>query len=198
MRKHIEGHYKILFGTEERETLRLEEKIWEIEGALSWAEAITLVEPFSEQEIKAALDDMNTNSAPDPDGLPTEFYKSFWDQIKESVLEMFDRFYKGELNLSKLNYGLISMIPKLKEASNIKQYRPICLLGVDYKWFTKVLARRLTKVVESIISKTQTAFLPERNILEGVVILHEILHKMRRKKRKEIIMKLDFEEKKSI
>jgi hypothetical protein len=175
--------------------LRLEEKIWEIEGALSWAEAITLVEPFSEQEIKAALDDMNTNSAPDPDGLPTEFYKSFWDQIKESVLEMFDRFYKGELNLSKLNYGLISMIPKLKEASNIKQYRPICLLGVDYKWFTKVLARRLTKVVESIISKTQTVFLPERNILEGVVILHEILHKMRRKKRKEIIMKLDFEKK---
>jgi hypothetical protein len=79
-----------------------------------------LVEPFSKQEIKAALDDMNTNSAPDPDGLPTEFYKSFWDQIKESVLEMFDRFYKGELNLSKLNYGLISMIPKLKEVNNIK------------------------------------------------------------------------------
>jgi predicted MarR family transcription regulator len=53
----------------------------------------------------------------------------------------------------------------------------------------------LTKVVESIISKTQTAFLPERNILEGVVILHEILHKMRRKKGKAIIMKLDFEKK---
>jgi hypothetical protein len=37
-------------------------------------------------------------------------------------------------------------------------------------------------VVESIISKTQTAFLPERNILEGVVILHETLHEMRRKR----------------
>jgi hypothetical protein len=69
------------------------------------------------------------------------------------------------------------------------------LLGVDYKWFTKVLTRRLTEVVESVISKTQTAFLPRRNILEGVVILHEIVHEMRRRrrKRKGIIMKLDFE-----
>jgi hypothetical protein len=50
------------------------------------------------------------------------------------------------LNLSRLNYGLISLIPKMKEANNIKQYMPICLLGVDYKWFTKVLTGRLTEV----------------------------------------------------
>jgi hypothetical protein len=92
--------------------------------------------------------------------------------------------------LSRINYELISLIPKLKEANNIKQYRPICLLGVDYKWFTKVLTMRLA---DSIISKTHSDFLPGRNILEGVVILHETLHEMRRQKRKGIIMKLDFE-----
>jgi hypothetical protein len=64
---------------------------------------------------------------------------------------------------------------------------------VDYKWFTKVLARRLTEVAEMVISKTQTTFLPGRNILEGVVILHETLHELRRKKRKGVIMKMDFE-----
>jgi hypothetical protein len=66
-------------------------------------------------------------------------------------------------------------------------------LGVDYKWFTKVLIKRLTEVAKSIISKTQTTFLPGRKILEGVVILHETVCEMRRKKRKRIIMKLDFE-----
>jgi hypothetical protein len=106
---------------------------------------------------------------------------------------MFEKLYNGELNLSGMNYGLISLIPKLKEANNIKQYRHVCLLGVDYKVFTKVLTMRLTAMPDSIISKTQTAFLPGRNILEGVVILHETLHEMRRKKRKGIIMKLDFE-----
>jgi hypothetical protein len=154
LRKHIEGYYKMLFGIEERGALRLEEKFWETEGSLLEAEAASLVEPFSEQEIKTTLDDMNTNSAPSPNGLPTEFYKCFWNQIRWHVLEMFEKFYKGELNLSRLNYGMISLIPKLKEANNIKQYIPICLLGVDYKWFTKVMTRRLTTVVESIISKT--------------------------------------------
>jgi hypothetical protein len=48
-------------------------------------------------------------------------------------------------------------------------------------------------VVESVISATETTFLPGRNILEGVVILHETLHELRKRKRKGIIMKLDFE-----
>jgi hypothetical protein len=106
---------------------------------------------------------------------------------------MFRKLYNGELDLSRIKYGLISLIPKLKEANNIKQYRPICLLGVDYKWYFKVLTMRLTTVANSIISKMHTSFLPGRNILEGVVVLHETLHEMRRKKKKWVIMKLDFE-----
>jgi hypothetical protein len=93
------------------------------------------------------------------------------------------------LKLGRLNYGLTPLIPKSKEANAIKQYRHICLLGVDYKCSTKVLTKRLTKVVESTISKSQKTFILGRTILEGVVILHEI----RRKKKKGIIMKLDFE-----
>jgi hypothetical protein len=88
---------------------------------------------------------------------------------------------------------MISLIPKLKEANNIKQFKPICLLNVDYKWFTKVLTMRLTPYAGKIISETQTAFIPGRYILEGVVVLHEILHEIRVKKLKGIILKLDFE-----
>jgi hypothetical protein len=69
----------------------------------------------------------------------------------------------------------------------------IFLLGVDYEWITKVLTRRLTTVADSVVSKTQTIFISGRNILEGVVILHETLHELRRKKGKGIILKLDFE-----
>jgi hypothetical protein len=55
---------------------------------------------------------------------------------------------------------------------------------VDYKWFTKVLTNRLTKVAKSLISNTQTTFISYRNILEGVVILHETIHEMKRKNKK--------------
>jgi hypothetical protein len=101
-------------------------------------------------------------------------------------MEMFENFHKGKLNLSRLNLGLISLI-------NIKQFRLICSHGVDYIWITKVLTKRLTTVVDSVVSKTQTTFIPGRNILEGVVILHETMHELNRRKKIGVILKLDFE-----
>jgi hypothetical protein len=92
-------------------------------------EARKLVEPFSEKEIKDTLDEIKSSSTPGPNGLPDSFFKSFWDQVKEPVVEMFGKFYRGEFNISRLNYGLISFIPKITEANTtINQFRPICLI----------------------------------------------------------------------
>jgi hypothetical protein len=67
------------------------------------------------------------------------------------------------------------------------------VLNIDYKWFTKVLTTRLTPLADKLISKSQTAFIPGRFILEGVVILHEILHDLTVTKTRGIVLKLDFE-----
>jgi hypothetical protein len=114
-----------------------------------------------------ALKDMDSNTAPVPDGLSVGFYKEFWNEIKHTMLEMFKDLHRGTLNLCRLNYGMISLIPKIKQANNIRQYKPICLLNVDYKWFTKVLTMRLNPFAGKLISETQTAFIPGRYILEG-------------------------------
>jgi hypothetical protein len=82
------------------------------------------------------------------------------------------------LDIKRLNYGVITLVPKIKDAATIKQYRPICLLNVDYKGFTKVLTERLTPVAKGAIGPNQTSFIPGRNILEGVVILHEVMHEL--------------------
>lgn len=160
---------------------------------MSEEEANELVQPFTMTKIEIALKDMESNSAPGPDGLPAGFYKKMWPFIKDIVLEMFNKLHAESLNMSRLNYGTITLIPKLKEISTIKQYRPICLLNADYKWFTKVLTLRLTKFAPKLISPAQTAFIPGRYILEGIVILHEVLHHLRVKHRQGIILKLDFE-----
>jgi hypothetical protein len=146
-----------LFGSEERGSMRLQE-MWRDSGSLSLEEADSLIKPFFESKIKNALEEMNSNSAPGLDGLTATFYKAFWEQVKDPVMEMFGKFHKGELNLSRLNYGLISLIAKLMEANNIKQFRPICLLGVDYKLITKLLTKRLTSLDDLVVSKTQTPF----------------------------------------
>lgn len=115
--------------------------------------------------------------------------------IKKNFLELVKDLCKGELDLRRLNYGVITLIPKLKEASNIKQFRPICLLNVSFKILTKLLANRLGMIVDKIINDSQSAFIRGRNILDGVVALHEIAHEVRCSKRKGVFLKLDFEKK---
>jgi hypothetical protein len=105
---------------------------------------------------------------------------------------MFEDFYNGNLNLSRINYGIIVLLPKVKEMTTIKQYRSICLLNVFYKIFTKMLSIRLMEVAKNIISENQTTFIGGRYIMEGVLILHEVVHELQLKKLGGIILKLDF------
>jgi hypothetical protein len=171
----------------------VEDDFWSNQEVLSDEEASDLIKPFSMAEIEAALKDMDSNFAPGPDGLPAGFYKRMWTHIRETIFEMFNKLHSEELNMSRMNYGIITLIPKLKEANTIKQYRPLCLLNVDYKWFTKVLTMKLAKYANKIISPSQTAFIPGRFILEGIVMLHEVMHHLRVHHQQGIILKLDFE-----
>jgi hypothetical protein len=72
---------------------------------------------------------------------------------------MFDDFHKGELPLYSLNFGNIVLLPKCKEAAKIQQYRPICLLNISFKIFTKVATNRLLEVAHKVINPMQTTFL---------------------------------------
>ena len=84
-------------------------------------------------------------------------------------------------------------MPKINDAERIQQYRPICLLNVSFKIFTKTSTIRLNSVADHVVRPTQTAFMQGRNILDGVVILHETVHEMHRKKLNGVIFKIDFE-----
>jgi len=108
-------------------------------------------------------------------------------------MKLFDDFYHGKVDISRLNYGIITLLPKVKEANKIQQYRPICLLNCLYKLITKTLTIRLESVADKIIHGNQTAFMKGRNIMTGILCLHEILHETKKRKEIGIILKLDFE-----
>ena len=109
--------------------------------------------------MQEAIFDMEHNKAPSPDGFPAEFYQKFWNTIKGDLMQMFHDLYAGDLPLFSLNFGVITLIPKVQEANVIQQYRPICLLNMSFKIFTKVVTNRLNSVAEHVISPTQTAFM---------------------------------------
>ena len=106
---------------------------------------------------------MEHNKAPGPDGFPAEFYQKFWTIIKDDLMAMFTQLRAGNLPLFKLNFGIITLLPKKEDASKIEQYRPICLLNVSFKIFTKVGTNRVTSIASRVIRPTQTVFIPGRN-----------------------------------
>jgi hypothetical protein len=106
---------------------------------------------------------------------------------------VFHEFHQGSLPLYSLNFGIVILLPKWTGAVQIQQYRHICLLNISLKIFTKVLTNRLTSVAHRVIQPTQTAFLLGRNIMEGVVILHETIHELHRKRLNGVIFKINFE-----
>ena len=54
-----------------------------------------------------AIREMKSSSAPGPDGFSTIFFKSFWGQLRDDILEMLQLLHKGELDLARLNFGVL-------------------------------------------------------------------------------------------
>ena len=183
LKAYITRFYKELLGEPEVSSFTLEEdRIFDI-PQVTQTENDILTAPFTEQEVQEAIFDIEHNKAPGPDGFPAEFYQKFWNTIKGDLMQMFHGLYAGDLPLFSLNFGVITLIPKVQEANVIQQYRPIYLLNTSFKIFTKVATNRLNSMADHVISLTQTTFMRGRNILEGVVILHEIVHELHRKNR---------------
>ncbi|GKE16345.1 RNA-directed DNA polymerase, eukaryota [Tanacetum coccineum] len=81
----------------------------------------------------------------------------------------------------------------MQDANQVKHYRPISLIGSVYKIIAKILANRLSLVIGDLISEVQSAFVPQRQILDGPFILNELLSWCKHKKLKALIFKVDFE-----
>jgi hypothetical protein len=192
IKHYITDFYRGLFGAPTENNFSMVETTINDIPQISSEENAILTADFTEKEICEAIMQMKKNKAPGPDGFPAEFYQTFWEIIKVDLMNMFVKFQQGELPLFHLNYGTIILLPKKENAIQIQQYRPICLLNVSFKIFTKVGTNRVTQVAEKVIRPTQMAFMPGRHILEGVLVLHETIHELHRKKMDGVLLKIDF------
>ncbi|KAE8779660.1 putative NOT transcription complex subunit VIP2 [Hordeum vulgare] len=120
IRAQVDGFYKALFSPSPRGGLCLAPSFWDPHQLVTDDENASLMAPFSEAEVLTAIKGMNHASAPGPDGLPVKFFQTFWDVIKPEVMALFEEFYVDAIDLSRLNYGIISLIPKVAGASDIR------------------------------------------------------------------------------
>ena len=140
-------------------------------------EQISECEGFiNEEELFSALKSMENNKSPGNDGLTKEFYETFWQDLKTTVLESIRHSYLiGKLTVSQ-NQAVIKLIEKKdRDKRFIKNWRPISLLNVGAKLISKALAERVKNVIPSLVSNNQIAYVNNRFISEGGRLISDIL-----------------------
>jgi hypothetical protein len=135
-------------------------------------EAIWLKRVFEEEEIRKVVSAMNGDKASGPNGFSMAFFQTCRDVLKVDIMKVFCEFHAGGL-FESLNASFITLIPKIPGALDLKDFRPISLVGAIYKIIAKVLANRLKKVMEKVFSKSQSAFIKGRQILDPILIANE-------------------------
>ncbi|XP_021991610.1 uncharacterized protein LOC110888390 [Helianthus annuus] len=157
-------------------------------------DAITgLIAPFSREEVKAAAFDCGADKAPGPDGFNFRFIMHFWKYLEDDFMKLFEDFFHTGSISEECSTSFITLIAKTKTPVGLKDYRPINLIGIISKLISKVLAARMKEVIGKVISVSQSAFLKERYILDGPLILNEIIGWVKRNKKRAFFLKIDFE-----
>ena len=83
---------------------------------------------------------------PGPNGFTMTFFHKCWSVVEKDVMDFFDYFYRHSVFERSMNALFLTLILKKCNVVNIKDFRPINLVGSVYKLLSKVLANRLRLV----------------------------------------------------
>jgi hypothetical protein len=153
----------------------------------------TLVRPFSHEEVHVAVWDYDSYKSPGPNGINFGFLKEFWPELKGDIMRFITEFHRNGKLTKGINSTFIALIPKVDNPQKLNDFRPISLVGSMYKILAKVLANRLKHVVGSVVSEVQSAFVKERQILDGMLVANEVVDDARKNQKELVLFKVDFE-----
>ena len=126
------------------------EDCWPIEVRVSPVESAKLTVLFSPEEVGRAIAQMKASSASRPDGLPVAFFQRLWVQLQPVIMPMFHEFYIGTSDMSRLNFGVVTVIPKIVGATDIQNFRLITVINVLQRIVSKVCATQFAPLVERL------------------------------------------------
>ena len=189
----IENHYREAFADKDKDR-EIPEK---------WFEGINkMPEEISKKlENKITLNDVTNalfklvseGKSPGNDGLTVTFYRAFWNEISEMVMNSLrEGEERGQFSDSQRQSVIRLLEKKGKSREKMSGWRPISLLNVDLKLYSKILAERLKIVCREVIGEEQLAYLSGNDIHEGHILLNRALEMARKKKISGLLCCIDF------
>lgn len=130
--------------------------------------------------MRHALNSVKDDKALGPDGFLSLFLKECNDVVEKEVMVTFEAFHGQDQWCKSLSETFISLIPKKKNATQIKDFRPTNLVGCLYKLLAKTLVIRLKSVLSQIISESQNAFLLGREITDCALLVNECINAIKK------------------
>ena len=145
------------------------------------------------EECAKVLKTFPPGKSPGDDGFTAEFYTYFFDLVSHDLVNSFNTAYKeGELSISQRR-GVITLVPKEDSGlSDLSNWRPITLLNLDYKITSKVIAKRIQKILPRIIHPDQTGFVKGRYIGQNIRLINDIMEHTKLHNIPGILLLLDF------
>ncbi|KAG2721076.1 hypothetical protein I3760_02G064700 [Carya illinoinensis] len=131
-----------------------------VQNSIFEEENANLLQFPSIQEVKEAMFSIPVDSSPGPDGFGSGFYRACWDIVEADVVAAVRELFLGTPMPRFYSASYIVLIPKMQRPTSFDKFRPISLCSVVYKAFSKILVRRLSPILNRIISSEQGAFLP--------------------------------------
>ncbi|GBG75454.1 hypothetical protein CBR_g20085 [Chara braunii] len=168
--------------------------VWDSLGsALSGEAQNELDRPLTAEELTHTLHTMAKGKAPGEDGLPLEFYKACWSMLVEDLVAVYNEIPEGGKLGKSIAKGIITLLYKKGDRSEIRNWRPISLLNLSYKVLAKMLANRLAIHLPGLVGLDQGAFVRGRSIMDNLATAIELLEVIDGKNEEVAVLRLDLE-----
>jgi len=139
-----------------------------------------LSDPFTQQEVHEALLEASEVSAPGPTGQTITFFKLIFSHIPDLLVEALNQLvFQPELashpTFEWIKQRKVVYIPKKADPTHPGDYRPLSLLEVLYKIPSRIMSKRITKVLPTIIGQHQHGFMKQKGIQEPSLIMTHLI-----------------------
>ena len=122
------------------------------------------------------MGEFSNNRTPGPDGLPAEFYKVFFPDLDDILIDVFNEVMATNVKPLSMQCAVTVLLPKGGDPQQPSNYRPITLLNTDYKILTKYLNKFYFRdLLRDVIGDEQLCAAPDRSIPDGNILIRDII-----------------------
>ncbi|XP_062110392.1 uncharacterized protein LOC133822162 [Humulus lupulus] len=172
---HFVDHFKNHLGSTSPATGTVDLHCIALGTKLSVEQQLSLLKPFSNKEIRAALFSIPNTKLPGPDGYGLGFFKFLWKDIGQDICSAIIHGFSTGQFPKELHETTFSLIPKVSNPARASDYRTIACCSTLYKVMAKLLCSRLAVVLPSLIQSNQGAFVRGRSIAHNIMIFQDLI-----------------------